>query len=77
MSNLIQRATAAHAYPLLAKQLLHAPIACAREQEIVYRDLRRHSYAEFRLAPRARRRQLPRACVADTPLDVALNAGLV
>ena len=46
--NLIQSATNAYAYPLLIKQLLHAPMAHAREQEIVYRDLRRHSYAEFR-----------------------------
>ncbi len=46
--NLIQRTAAAYAYPLLIKQLLHAPMAHARAQEIVYRDLRRHSYAEFR-----------------------------
>ena len=48
MSNLIQSATTAYAYPLLIKQLLHAPMAHARTQEIVYRDLRRHSYGEFR-----------------------------
>ena len=48
MSNLIQSATTAYAYPLLIKQLLHAPMAHARTQEIVYRDLRRHSYTEFR-----------------------------
>jgi fatty-acyl-CoA synthase len=49
MSNLIQSTITAYAYPLLIKQLLHAPMAHARTQEIVYRDLRRHSYAEFRL----------------------------
>jgi fatty-acyl-CoA synthase len=43
----IQRATNAYAYPLLIKQLLHAPMAHARSQQIVYRDLRRHTYAEF------------------------------
>jgi len=43
----IQRATNAYTYPLLIKQLLHAPMAHARSQQIVYRDLRRHSYAEF------------------------------
>ncbi|VTU25649.1 Long-chain-fatty-acid--CoA ligase [Variovorax sp. SRS16] len=49
MSALIQGAATAYGYPLLIKQLLHAPMAHARAQEIVYRDLRRHSYAEFRL----------------------------
>ena len=44
--NLIQSASTAYD-PLLIKQLLHAPMAHAREQEIVYRDLRRHSYADF------------------------------
>src|SRR5258705_13071997 len=44
----IERATSAYASPLLIKQLLHAPMAHAREQQIVYRDLRRHSYSEFR-----------------------------
>jgi fatty-acyl-CoA synthase len=47
-SNLIQRATSAYAYPLLIKQLLHAPMAHARDQQIVYRDLRRHSYTDLR-----------------------------
>jgi fatty-acyl-CoA synthase len=43
----IQRASNAYAYPLLIKQLLHAPMAHARAQQIVYRDLRRHTYAEL------------------------------
>ncbi|HXE38749.1 MAG TPA: AMP-binding protein, partial [Azonexus sp.] len=37
----------AYAYPLLIKQLLHTPLATNPEQEIVYADRRRHSYAEF------------------------------
>ena len=48
ISNTIQRASTAYGYPLLIKQLLHAPMVHSREQEIVYRDLRRHSYADFR-----------------------------
>jgi fatty-acyl-CoA synthase len=38
----------AYRYPLLIKQLLHAPMMQAPEQEIVYRDLRRLTYAELR-----------------------------
>ncbi len=34
----------AYAYPLLIRHLLHTPLAHAPEQEIVYRDRRRHSY---------------------------------
>jgi fatty-acyl-CoA synthase len=37
----------AYAYPLLIKQLLTTPIQQASGAEIVYRDLRRHSYPEF------------------------------
>jgi acyl-CoA synthetase (AMP-forming)/AMP-acid ligase II len=37
----------AYAYPLLIKQLLHAPRATALAQEIVYADKRRLTYAEF------------------------------
>ena len=36
------------AYPLLIKHLLHTPMVRAPDQEIVYRDLRRHTYREFR-----------------------------
>ena len=39
---LSERATEAYAYPLLIKQLLHAPLATAADQEIVYRD-RQHA----------------------------------
>src|SRR6516225_8600773 len=38
----------AYAYPLLIKQLLHAPLMQAPKQEIVYRDLRRLTYGELR-----------------------------
>lgn len=33
-----------YAYPLLIKHLLHAPLACAPGQQIVYRDLSRYTY---------------------------------
>jgi fatty-acyl-CoA synthase len=38
----------AYAYPLLIKHLLHAPMMRSPDQEIVYRDLRRRSFREFR-----------------------------
>src|ERR1700683_4299229 len=38
----------AYAYPLLIKQLLHAPLAQTARQEIVYRDVRRLTYLELR-----------------------------
>jgi fatty-acyl-CoA synthase len=38
----------AYSYPLLIKQLLHAPPAQTARQEIVYRDLRRLTYLELR-----------------------------
>src|ERR1700736_1537230 len=38
----------AYAYPLLIKQLLHAPLAQTADQEIVYRDVRRFTYAKLR-----------------------------
>jgi fatty-acyl-CoA synthase len=43
----IARASSAYAYPLLIRHMLHAPMAHARGQQIVYRDLRRHTYAEL------------------------------
>jgi fatty-acyl-CoA synthase len=43
-----QPAPDAYLYPLLIKQLLHAPLATASTQEIVYRDRMRYTYAEFR-----------------------------
>ena len=38
----------AYAYPLLIKHLLHTPMVRSPDQEIVYRDLRRRTYREFR-----------------------------
>ena len=38
----------AYSYSLLIKQLLHAPLAQTPRQEIVYRDLKRLTYAELR-----------------------------
>ncbi|MGO4327196.1 MULTISPECIES: fatty acid--CoA ligase [unclassified Cupriavidus] len=43
-----ERTSSAYAYPLLIKQLLHAPLAVHPEQEIVYRDQTRHSYWTMR-----------------------------
>ena len=41
------RGAAAYDYPLLLRHLLHTPLAQARDQEIVYADKRRHTYADF------------------------------
>jgi fatty-acyl-CoA synthase len=38
----------AYSYPLLIKQLLHAPLAQTAGEEIVYRDVRRLTYLELR-----------------------------
>ena len=45
---LIQPTASAYVYPLLIKHLLHQPLTRVPDQEIVYRDLRRHTYREFR-----------------------------
>ena len=45
---LIGVARAAYQYPLLIKQLLHAPMVQSPDQQIVYRDLRRLTYTELR-----------------------------
>src|SRR5271154_6414574 len=45
---MIAATPSAYRYPLLIKQLLHAPMMQAPKQEIVYRDLRRLTYAELR-----------------------------
>ncbi len=37
----------AYSYPLIIKQLLHTPILYAPDQEIVYRDLVRHTYRDL------------------------------
>ena len=47
-ANLIEVSPSAYEYPLLIKHLLHYPMVHSPDQEIVYRDLRRHSYLVFR-----------------------------
>ena len=44
----IAAAKSAYQYPLIIKHLWHAPLLQARDQEIVYRDLRRFTYRELR-----------------------------
>ena len=44
---LIEIARSAYQYPLLIKQLLHAPMVQNPDQQIVYRDLRRLKYTEL------------------------------
>jgi acyl-CoA synthetase (AMP-forming)/AMP-acid ligase II len=46
--NLIQRTASAYTYPLLIKNLLKAPVVDDPQQEIVYRDQARFTYAEFK-----------------------------
>jgi fatty-acyl-CoA synthase len=43
----IPRTKSAYSYPLLIKQLLHTPIYYAPDQQIVYRDLARHTYRDL------------------------------
>ena len=45
---IISVAPSAYSYPLLIKQLLHTPLLQAPQQQIVYRDARRLTYAELR-----------------------------
>ena len=45
---LISVARSAYQYPLLIKQLLHAPMVQTPDQQIVYRDLRRLTYTDLR-----------------------------
>ncbi|SDP59109.1 fatty acid--CoA ligase [Desulforhopalus singaporensis] len=46
--NLIPRTPSAYAYPLLIKNLLFAPVADNPDQEIIYADRFRFTYAEFK-----------------------------
>jgi fatty-acyl-CoA synthase len=46
-AKLIERTPSAYGYPLLIKHLLRSPLACAPDQEIVYRDRVRHTYRTF------------------------------
>lgn len=43
-----QAASTAYAYPLLIKQLWHAPLLRWPDQEIVYRELKRYTYRDLR-----------------------------
>ncbi|MEW6350370.1 MAG: AMP-binding protein [Thermodesulfobacteriota bacterium] len=45
-TRIIEPTESAYPYPLTLKQLLHTPITYAANQEIVYRDTRRHTYAD-------------------------------
>src|ERR1700719_708198 len=44
----IHDAKSAYKYPLLIKQLWHAPLVQAPDQEIVYRDIKRFTYRQLR-----------------------------
>jgi len=44
----IQAAKSAYEYPLLLKQLWHAPLVQAPDQVIVYRDIKRFTYRQLR-----------------------------
>ena len=47
-NELIESAPSAYSYPLLIKQLLHTALVNNPDKEIVYRDLKRITYREFR-----------------------------
>src|ERR1700722_19808066 len=48
VGRLIQSTKSAYQYPLIFKQLWHTPRVQARDQEVVYRDLRRFTYRQTR-----------------------------
>jgi acyl-CoA synthetase (AMP-forming)/AMP-acid ligase II len=48
MTEIIQDAKSAYKYPLLVKQLWHAPLVQAPDQVIVYRDMKRFTYRQLR-----------------------------
>jgi fatty-acyl-CoA synthase len=43
-TRLIERTPAAYEYPLLIKHILHTPLRCWPQREIVYRDVKRYDY---------------------------------
>ena len=47
-ASIIQRTASAYTYPLLIKNLFHAPVVDNPDQEIVYRDLLRYTYRDLR-----------------------------
>lgn len=64
--NLIDRTESAYTYPLLIKNLLQAPAVNDPQQEIVYRDQARFTYAEFK----------QRVCrLANTLTEIGVKAG--
>lgn len=64
--NLIHRTASAYTYPLLIKNLLQAPAVNDPQQEIVYRDQARFTYAEFRQRVRK---------LANTLTDIGVKPG--
>lgn len=48
-NNVIISAASAYAYPLLIRHLLDSPLVNSPDNEIVYRNLKRYNYREFRL----------------------------
>ncbi|MCK5826421.1 MAG: fatty acid--CoA ligase [Desulfuromusa sp.] len=64
--NLITRTESAYTYPLLIKNLLQSPAVNDPQQEIIYRDQLRFTYAEFR----------QRVCkLANALIDMGVKAG--
>ncbi len=64
--NLIQRTASAYTYPLLIKNLLQSPVVNDPQQEIIYRDQARFTYAEFK----------QRVCkLANTLTEIGVKAG--
>lgn len=59
--------TPAYGYPLLIKQLLHTPLANAREQRIIHGDRHNVTYAEFAV-------RLKRLCAALQKLGVGADS---
>ena len=44
---IMEPAAEAYRFPLLIRHLLHTPLACAADQQIVYRDRQRYTYTTF------------------------------
>ncbi|MCF6267449.1 MAG: fatty acid--CoA ligase [Desulfuromusa sp.] len=64
--NLIQRTASAYTYPLLIKNLLQSPVVNDPQQEIIYRNQARFTYAEFK----------QRVCrLANTLTEIGVKAG--
>src|ERR1700756_5597124 len=47
-NGIIASTPSAYSYPLLIKQLIHTALANTPDKEIIYRDLKRITYREFR-----------------------------